>query len=278
MGFAACKNEAAHTNSLLLVYLHSPLHRDANRVANVLCRDDLKNILHQMVCLGVSLHTAQGMQLSQLLSASAYPLLAVLQPSRSNTLELVLKIEGPHLVQMPSSTLTQHLQAVLTRHQVVQAEAEARRIQREQEAQLRAEQDAEYQATLAADQERSRLAEEERQRERTLQQEAEDAERRREEAIQNRLATALSLLTDEPTSGEITRVRFQLPSGKRLDRKFGSHETLAVLRAFLTVHFSNNKMPEILNIGLSTNFPRKTYNNEHEYGMTLKEAGLAPQA
>lgn len=279
MGFAACKNEAAHANSLLLVYLHSPLHRDAEKVGSLLCRDEIRAMLQQMVCLGVSIHTAQGMQLAQLLTAAAYPLLAVLQPSRNNTMELVFKVEGPVLVQMPSVTLAQYLQNGLQRQQTVQAEAEARRMQREQENQLRAEQDAEYQATLDADRERQRQQDEERRRALEAEQAAQDAARQEEEASQNRLATAISLLRDEPTSGDITRIRFQLPTGKKLDRKFSSDETVRVLRAFLTVHF-NEHGPDILNIGLSTNFPRKTYNDESDAtgSQTLREAGLAPQA
>ncbi|KAI2496521.1 ubiquitin-regulatory protein [Fragilaria crotonensis] len=84
LGFIACKNEALHKNALLLVYLHSPLHRDAVGVAEKMCRDEIVAILSQphLVSLGVSIHSGQGEQLAQLLEATAYPLLAVLQPTR----------------------------------------------------------------------------------------------------------------------------------------------------------------------------------------------------
>jgi FAS-associated factor 2 len=160
LGFLACKNEAIQNNALLLIYLHSPLHREAENVARKFCRDEIVSQLlnPHLVALGVSIHSAQGEQLAQLLGATAYPLLAVLQPTRgSNAMELILKVQGPALVELSVPNLMGLLQSSLHRHEQMLAEVEIRRLQRQQESELRAEQDAEYQAALQADQERQRL-------------------------------------------------------------------------------------------------------------------------
>lgn len=281
LGFIACKNEALHKNALLLVYLHSPLHRDAVCVAEKMCRDEIVAILSQphLVSLGVSIHSGQGEQLAQLLEATAYPLLAVLQPTRgSNSMELILKIQGPALVKLSVGGLMGLLQASLQRHEQALAEMEVRRIQREQENQLRAEQDAEYQATLRADQERQRAQEEARLQLLREAQEQEAAILQEKAVKESRLDSARKLLKDEPVTGDIAQIRFVLPSGRKLVRKFGADETISVLRAYLTVFFHDNEFPEMPNIGLSTSFPKKTFNDESDESRTLQDAGLTPQA
>ena len=70
-------------------------------------------------------------------------------------------------------------------------------------------------------------------------------------------------------------MRLVLPSGVKLNRRFYADDTIATVKAFLLVHFQENDQPQVQNIGLSTNFPKKTYENDQE---TLQEAGLVPQA
>jgi FAS-associated factor 2 len=280
MGFAACKNEAQHSNSLILVYLHSPLHRDADTVSAKFCRDEMINILAQphMIALGVSIHSGQGAQLAKLLGAASYPLVAILQPKGTSTMEVILKIQGPVLVQLSTGALVGHLQSTLYRHQQVLAEQEARRLQRQQESELRAEQDAEYQATLLADRERQRAIDEEREKLARQQEAAEAALVAVQQAKDGKLGTARKLLQDEPTEGAIAQIRFVLPTGKKVVRKFRADDTVKVLRAFLTVYFHDSDLPEMPNVGLSTSFPKKSYNGDTEQTLTLQEAGLAPQA
>jgi FAS-associated factor 2 len=281
LGFAACKNEALQSNALLLVYVYSPLHRDSDKVAATFCREEITSMLSQthLVCLGVSIHSAQGAQLAQLLGATTYPVVAILQPSRgSNTMEVVLKIQGPVLVNLSVGALVGHLQSSLQRHQQVTAELETRRLLREQESELRAEQDAEYQATLRADQERQRAQQEERNLLERQAQEEQAAILKEQEVKENRLGDARKLLKDEPTEGSIVQIRFAMPSGRKVVRKFGANETVHVLRAFLMVHFHDTDLPEMPNIGLSTSFPKKSYNAASDESLTLQEADLAPQA
>ena len=84
---------------------------------------------------------------------------------------------------------------------------------------------------------------------------------------------AKALLNPEPTSGG-TRVRFVLPSGRKLDRRFGNDETIGALKAFLILHFAEEN-PEVKNIALSSNFPKKTHSDDTK---SLHESDLSPQA
>mmetsp|Transcript_18565 Transcript_18565/g.42999 ORF Transcript_18565/g.42999 Transcript_18565/m.42999 type:complete len:305 (-) Transcript_18565:1480-2394(-) len=294
----ACKTKALETHSLLVIYLHSPLHRNAKTfLTNTLLSEAVMSQLEQQsfVCLGVSIHSAQGAQLAQMLSAASYPLLCILQPpasslnrssssssSSTTSLQLFLRVEGHVLVEMSPTTLAHHLSTVLQRHQVYLAEQEARRLQLQQEVQLRQEQDAEYQAALLADQERQRQLQQERDRIQQAEREALEAQQAELRAKQDRLEQAKRLLgLGEPTSGDITRIRFVLSSGRKLERKFLNTDTIQVLRAFLTVHFhesQKNGGGEMINIGLSTSFPKRTYNDDEQANLTLQDAGLSPQA
>jgi hypothetical protein len=44
------------------------------------------------------------------------------------------------------------------------------------------------------------------------------------------------------------------------------------------VFFHDNDFPEMPNIGLSTSFPKKTFNDKSDESLSLQDAGLTPQA
>lgn len=278
VGFAQLKQDALDSNHLLLVYLHSPLHRTANAVArNLLCHETVVPILRQYSCIGVSIHTAQGAQLAQFLQAVTFPMIAVLQVSAGSSLALIMKIQGHTLATLFHHQLIAYLHTTVQRHQMVMAEHEVRRIQREQEAQLRRDQDNEYQAALLADQERQRLAQQEREHAQRIVEETESAARRVMEEKEGRLQNARRVLRPAPLEGG-ANLRFVLSSGRRIERRFYGNETIGSLRAFLTVHFADNEMPEIAAIGLSTSYPKTSYNEDSDNVKTLEEVGLVPQA
>jgi FAS-associated factor 2 len=192
-------------------------------------------------------------------------------------------MEGPQLFSVPPDQIAVYLRSAITRHAELLAAEAARRLIREEEQRLRAEQDAEYREALAAD----RCREDERrsaaERERRGREEEEEAARAREAAEAGRIERARSVVGrsgGEPPAGSpgVARLRFALPDGRRVDRRFrGSVDTIGTMRAFLVVHFHESGMGGMRNVGLSTNFPRRTY-EESDDGMTLEEAGLAPQA
>jgi UBX domain len=82
------------------------------------------------------------------------------------------------------------------------------------------------------------------------------------------------MVEPEPTSGG-TMIRLVLPSGAKINRRFALHATIATVKAFLKVHFTESNV-NIVNVGLSTSFPRKTF-DEADDALTLEEAGLVPQ-
>lgn len=280
-GFAALKQEALATQSLLLVYLHSPLHADSKQFCtHVLLSEPMLNLLSpattndaqpKMLATGLSIHTSQGAQLQNLLQIASFPAVAVLQPppgasASSTTLHLVVKAEGTR--QCHLAALLPLLRAVQQRHAAALSEFHVRRLYQQQESELRRQQDEEYQATLRADQERERR-----------QREAEEAARSEAEARRRERQEAEELVQAEPPAGtpDTTMVRFVLPAGKKINRRFHSTQTIQALRAFVRLHCYENDV-EMGTIGLSTSFPRKTYNEAEDEPLTLEEAGLAPQA
>ena len=282
-GFAALKQEATTGNSLIVIYLHSPLHRQAADMCQRLIQPPMLEFLQQdrVLALGVSIHTSQGAQLAQQLGAASFPLFAMLKPlspgstsnGRSGGLQLVFKAEGQSLLGMSIGQMIPFLSSTFQRHQSVLAEQESRRILREQESELRRQQDEEYHESLRADQERERLQQEEREREEQRIKEEAEREREKVRVEEERLDRAKALLRPEPSAGG-TRIRFVLPSGQKLDRRFENDETVAALKAYLVLHFAKDA-PEIKNISLSTNFPKKTYEDE---SLSLDESGLSPQS
>jgi FAS-associated factor 2 len=291
-GFTALREQAVQNHALVLVYLHSPLHRASERICQqVLCHEAFLQYLQDahVLGMGVSVHTALGAHLQQVLQATALPCLALLEPTGdAGTLQMLFRAQGPallDLLQFDASTtnraveqqLLPFLRAALQHHQNVVAEQTVRRLQREEETELRRSQDEEYQATLLADQERERRVQEERERKEREQREVEEQEQAKLTAKEEALAMAMSLVQPEPAQGtpNISTVRFVLPSGAKLNRRFASDENIAALRAFLFLHFQEKNIP-MTNIGLSTNFPKHSYNDAD--GQTLRDAGLVPQA
>jgi len=280
-GFAALKQEALSTQSLLLVYLHSPLHADSKQFCTqVLLSEPMLNLLSpatandaqpKMLATGLSIHTSQGAQLQNLLQITSFPAIVVLQPppgasTSSTTLHLVLKAEGTRPCHL--ATLLPLLRAVQQRHAAALSEFHVRRLYQQQESELRRQQDEEYQTTLRADQERERQ-----------QREAEEAARSEEEARQRERQEVENLVLPEPETGtpDTTMVRFVMPAGKKINRRFHSTQTIKALKAFVRWHCYENNV-EMGTIGLSTSFPRKSYNEAENDPLTLQDAGLAPQS
>lgn len=65
-------------------------------------------------------------------------------------------------------------------------------------------------------------------------------------------------------------------NGKKLDRRFDSEDTLALVRAFLIVHFDEKRL-DIKNFSLVGHYPKCEF-GEEQANLTLEEANLAPQA
>ncbi|KAL3787213.1 hypothetical protein ACHAW5_004003 [Stephanodiscus triporus] len=247
-----------------------------------------------VVCFGTSVHSTDGQRMRDVMGVSRFPFLALLDVKSSSSgnnnggvnngvaMETLLRMEGPRLFAIPPEQITVYLNTAITRHADILAAEATRRMLREEESRLRAEQDAEYREALEADRtredERRAIAE----RERRAREEEEEAARLRAAMEEDRIGRARSTIEmsggePSPGSADAARLRFALPNGKRIDRRFrGPIDTVGTMRAFLVVHFHECGI-EMRNIGLSTNFPRRTY-TESDDALTLEEAGLSPQA
>ena len=279
LGFVALKHEAMTTQSLIFVYLHAPLHSETKSYCQtVLNREPMLSFLQQerVLPVGYSIHTAQGAQLQDMLQITSFPAIAVLQPSGNSTLQLMLKAQG--IRQCRPHYLLPLLQTLLQRHQITLSELEMRRLQRQQESDLRRQQDDEYQATLQADQERELRAAAERDAVLAAAAAEQEAAHRAERAAAEAWQAAKDLLRPEPEphDPQATVLRFVLPSGTKLNRRFGADESVAAVRAFLQIYCVEHDL-SLRNIGISTNFPRQTFSVEED-GKTLREVGLVPQA
>lgn len=306
--FSQDNNAAANSShffppKLLFIYLHSPYHASSE----FFCKDVLcKNLLpflkqSNVVCLGISIYTAQGAYLAQTLQATSYPFVCLLQPKKTSnttssssnrantssrsgssnannlpTFQLLFKAEGLSLLSLPSSALLSFLNITLTKFEVLAAEQEAKRVARIQETELRRQQDEEYQQTLLIDQQREEEKKENHRKEQEL-------IRIKEEEInteKQKLVDAKNLIKPEPSSAvpknTTTRIRFCLPTGSKIDRKFHNDESIQTLKAYLLVHFHEKLSMKVYNIGLSTNFPKKSYNEDDQ--LTIGDSGLSPQA
>jgi FAS-associated factor 2 len=286
LGFTALQQQATQEGKLLLVYLHAPLHRQANHVLQQFAsqthlfgpQTPPQQQQQLVLALGVSVHTALGTHLQHSLQATALPALFVLQPSTtvSRPMQLLVRVQGPALVQYCQTShtmapLVQTLQSAVQRHQTVLAEQLARQWQRQEEIALRQQQDEEYQAALLADQERERLVQQaKREQEEQLQ-----SEQLALQEKETRLQQAKEKVRPEPDgTTPSAMVRFVLPSGQKINRRFHADDTIGTVRSFLMVYFHENEIP-IQNVRLSTNFPKQHYDDD---AVCLQEGGLVPQA
>merc|ERR1712151_922765 len=91
------------------------------------------------------------------------------------------------------------------------------------------------------------------------------------------------ILGKEPNGQDknVTRIRFTLPSGRRIDRNFFETQTVGSLRAFLNLYWedrdnNSNFGSNIVNFELLCNFPMRSLKDRDD--RTLLEEGLFPQA
>jgi FAS-associated factor 2 len=279
--YREAKELARAQNRFLLVYLHSPLHQDSDRF----CRDTLaarevRDYLDENFSAWAgSIEFAEPYNLSnEHIRPAAYPFLAVLLCKPDNSEACLDRIEGT----LSPAALVRRLGDVQAQHAATLARVARAQQQRSDSISLRSEQDSEYMQAAEADRQREAAA---REAARRREEEAEAAEAAQELAAALEMSVTLNdeavlarkrgRLAPEPPAGpDATKLRLQLPSGKKLDRRFAAEATLQEVRDFVDVALVDNGL-DIKTYSLSTNMPRKTYNED---GATLRVAGLHPQS
>ncbi|KAL2903092.1 Plant UBX domain-containing protein 10 [Bienertia sinuspersici] len=285
-GFMDALQRSRHAYKLLFVYLHSPDHPDtASFVERTLGNDAIAAFVNEnFVAWGGSIRATEGFKMSNSLKASRFPFCAVVMAATNQRIALLQQIEGP---KSPEEMLSM-LQKVLEETSPVLVSARLEAEERRNNVRLREEQDAAYRAALEADQARERQRREEQERlereraeaERKRQEEEEAREREAREAAEREAALArrkqekaLSLGVEPEKGPDVTQVLVRFPTGERKDRRFHSSATIQSLYDFV----DSLDCSTFENYSLVSNFPRTVYGPD-KHSLTLKEAGLHPQA
>jgi hypothetical protein len=90
VSYHACVNECTRQNKCILIYLHSPLHRDAHHFCqNVLATSTFRDLIcshqHILNLWGGSIHTADGANVAKIFNVTAYPFLALVACRQGRT-------------------------------------------------------------------------------------------------------------------------------------------------------------------------------------------------
>ncbi|XP_066262554.1 FAS-associated factor 1 [Euwallacea similis] len=196
------------------------------------------------------------------------PVMVLIMKIRSAT-EIFNVINGNVGVNELLTTLIESVD-IFSERQTVEAKEEADRAEREL---VKWEQDEAYRASLEADRkkEETRQRQEKEELEARRQIENEKAETAaRKEAIRKEVESRLPL---EPPSGqgEQTKIRFRLPKGENVERRFTADTPLRVLLDFLVVQGYPREEYKVI-----SSWPRRDLTALDER-QTLKELKLCPQ-
>lgn len=270
-------------SKFLFVYLHSPLHDDTTKFCrSVLFSENVANLLNNdTISWGGSIWDAEAYNLSLQLRISAFPAAVLLMCTSERAVKIVDKISG----FVDEEAFLARIRSAFNSSGAYIANARFERQQREEAVSLRAQQDREYQEALEADRKRieqQRLEEEERLRQ--LEREAQERElkeaielsqnlekesvlAKRREAIKNNNELQNS---NAPT---LALIRFQLPQGAKISRKFDKDDQIQMIYDYLYVYFADNNSPT-KNFMVSTNFPKQDLIDKT---ISLEKAGLFPR-
>lgn len=232
---------AFESSKFLLVYLHSPMHEDTTKFCQqTLCTQSFSAFANErMITWAGKVWDPQAYDLSSQLRASAFPFLALLVCQSDRVVQVLSRFQG-HLEE---PELTEKLRNVMAANTAVVTRIQAEANRRREFSLLREQQDREYREAEESDRrdrerreneerERIRLEEEEKQR-----QELEEAmELSRRLNYEGDIAKRRSELSAEPgaSDAEVAVIRFQLPQGTKLSRRFSKLEKVQVMFASLS--------------------------------------------
>lgn len=268
-------NDAYRASKFLLVYLHSPLHEDSQRFCSgTICSQNFKRFADENVFVwSGQVWDPEAYDLSMKLKSATFPFVALLLCQSERTVQIADKVQG----FVDDRQLIERLQNSMPLIENVRREANMRM----ESTRLREQQDREYRESEEADrrnremrekaeaEEQARLIEERNERE--LREAMELSERLDEE---RRIATLKESLNVEPPVGpDVSALRFQLPKGIKISRRFQKTDTIQKIFDYLSIHFADNNL-DIKNFAVATNFPKKKF---EEMDSTIEAEGLHPR-
>jgi len=235
--------QAYQSSKFLVVYLHSPLHEDTPKFCRqVLCTRNVSLVLgeHAVVWAG-SVWAPEAYELSTQLRVSSFPFVAVLVCPSVREVNVVDRIQG----YMDETPFTERLEnCIRANNSALNAvRLTAARLQESND--LRAQQDREFrdmeestrrEAERRVREATERAVREEEERNSALA--AEQAEQAKRQQREVELRRKKEMLLEPPNTADAATIRFQLPLGAKLSRRFLRTSTVKELCDFLDVHFA----------------------------------------
>ena len=268
-------SQAYQASKFLMVYLHSPLHEDSHRFCQgTLCSDNFRRFADENVLVwSGQVWDAEAYGLSMQLKSKTFPFVALLLCQSERDVQIADKVQG----FVDDRQLIERMQNAMPLIENIRRETN----RRVEATRLREQQDREYREAEETDrrnrelrekaeaEERSRLEEERNARE--MQEALELSERLENE---RRISSLKESLIEEPAAGpDVSALRFQLPKGIKISRRFRKTDTIQKLFDFLSIHFADNEI-EIKNFAVGTNFPKKNF---EDMDSTIELEGLHPR-
>lgn len=273
---------AFQQSKFLLVYLHSPMHEDTEKFCTqTFCSENFTHFVNEnMMTWAGKVWDPEAYGLSVQLRVSSFPFLAVLLCQSDKVVQVIDRIDG----FAEEDALTERLQASMQTHRSTLTRIQTEAARRVESTMLREQQDREYREAEEAD----------RVRRETMEREAIEAQQREEEEEQRReLEEAIDLsnkltkesniirkrqsLAGEPNPtvpvSEVSTIRFQLPQGSKISRRFMKTDPVQTVCDYLLVYFYDQQL-DISNISLATHFPKVELSDMTQ---TVEAAGLHPR-
>ena len=254
---------AFQQSKFLLVYLHSPLHEDTDRFCQqVFCQTAFTNVANQhMVVWGGNVWDAEAYGLSSQLGVTSFPFMALLVCQSTRSAQIADRIQGFQEV----SQVLDRLQNAMSVYSTILNRNRMETERRTEAQRLREQQDREYQESLEAErreierkaaEEQARIqAEEEKKQQEELAAAIELSKKLTREDTIRKLKASFNAIPEPDTGSDVATIRFQLPRGAKLSRKFLKSDTMQRIHDYLSIHFADEG-DVTKNFSMCTHFPK----------------------
>lgn len=267
----------------VMVYLHSPIHEDSDKFCtDVLCSQTMQTFVetNQITTWVGKVWDTEAYGLSTQLQTAAYPFVALLVCQSDRVVEVAQRVQG----YVDETALVEKLNAGVSSFSAVIERNRAEANRRVEAVRLREQQDREYRESAEADrlerdrvrvEQEARAAAEAAVREAEAQRELEETSRLRDRDsfIQQR-REVLQGATEPAAGPDVAVVRFQLPSGKKVTRKFHKTDQAQLIFDFLLVHFVDVDGNFDMQFSVSTHFPKMELTDMEQ---TVEDLSLFPR-
>ena len=271
-GFNLTMDNCKKESKFMLVVLLSPSHDETHGwVRDTLLSSQVHQFLqtHQreIILWGGSVQDSEGYQVSGVLNCTKFPFAALICETsegsgRPGDMTVVMRAAGP----MPAAELVAKLGSAMTTQQAQLAATRAQRADQQASRSLRQEQDSAYERSLAQDRERAQRKREEEQAREQAEKAAREAAEKEQTRLQNkdqwRRWRAANLSPEPASTSDVVRLSIRLADGDRVIRKFNGSAPLEDLYAFVECY-------DLLTDSPSEKSPEKPSGYDHRFEFQL---------